>query len=116
MKDFWNLPQIGIYEDMHMASPEAIRAQRQAELKDLAEYRQRHLQAIKDWSIPEKRAAIIARTEAEKQTAVEICKTMPADLIAVRTGHRITPTKIMFKPLPPKPSRWQRFKSWLGFK
>ena len=39
-------------------SPEAQRAQRLAELKDIAEYKRRHLEAIKAWSDPNKRAAI----------------------------------------------------------
>lgn len=55
-----------------MLSEETIRAQRLAELKDIAEWRAKRLQAIKDWSEPK---AVAER--AEKYQAGPIIKPPP---------------------------------------
>lgn len=64
----------GIYFSAFELSPETIKAQRLAELKDLAEYRQRHLKAIQDWSDPVKRAAMQAMAKVEEDQARGILK------------------------------------------
>lgn len=53
-----NDPIAGIIIQHQALSPEVERAQRMAELKNIAEYRARHLKAIQDWSDPVKRKAI----------------------------------------------------------
>ena len=52
--------------------PEVAKAQKMQELKDLAEWRARHLQQIKEWSDPVKRAERQAKTQAELQAAIEM--------------------------------------------
>lgn len=53
-----NDPIAGIIIQYQAISHEAERAQRMAELKNIAEYRARHLKAIQDWSDPVKRKKI----------------------------------------------------------
>ena len=64
--------EIGIFHMHQEISPEAIKAQRMAELRDIAEYRARHLKAVMDWSDPVKRATIIDRNEREIRHAQEL--------------------------------------------
>lgn len=68
------------YFFMDCISPEALRAQRLAELNDLAEWRQRHLRQIKEWSDPEKREKKIAKAKAEEEAARKITVEMADEL------------------------------------
>ena len=77
----------GIFWNFEELNPEYICAQRMAELKDLAEYRMRHLQAIKEWSDPVKRAKMKYHATAEEAEGRKKLKDIPADLVAVRTGE-----------------------------
>ncbi len=60
---------VGIFIQHEAISPEVQRAQRMAELKDIAEYRARHLKYITDWSDPVKRAKIQAEQAAAQAAA-----------------------------------------------
>lgn len=118
----------GIYWHMDVISPEAFKAQRMAELKDLAEFRARHLKAIQDWSDPVKRAEIQAKykvdeAEGKKQFA-EMFKDKegPAAeeayaLIAVQKdvgpNFRLKMIEKVKASLVPKPTRFQKFVKWL---
>lgn len=51
----------GVYHMHEEISPEAYKAQRLQELKDLAEWRARHLAQIQDWSSEEKRNERLAQ-------------------------------------------------------
>lgn len=56
----------------HELDPSVLRAQRMAELKDIAEWRRRRLNKIMEWSNPEKRAKILAASEREMGEAKRI--------------------------------------------
>jgi hypothetical protein len=109
----------GIFFHMEQASPEAMRAQRMAELKNLAEWRQRHLKELIEWSDPVKREAKKAQYAADEAAGREKLKDIPAEFVAVRTGFNIAPVgwmvKLIHKPLP-KLSWWRKLKHWLGFR
>ncbi len=49
--------------------PDTIRAQRMAELQDLAEYRARRLKAYQEWALAEKRCEIQAKAIEEEMVA-----------------------------------------------
>lgn len=53
-------------------SAEVIRAQRMAELEQIAKYRALKIQKYKEWADPEKRAEIQAQYEADRQAAIII--------------------------------------------
>lgn len=53
----------GLYHMHEEINPEVFAAQRLQELKDLAEWRSRHLQQIKDWSDVDKRNAKLIEHE-----------------------------------------------------
>ena len=57
-----------------MASPEAIKAQRQADLKGIAEWRQRKLHAYQDWADPVKREAIQMQAKMDLSEACMIAR------------------------------------------
>lgn len=105
---------IGIFEEMHQLNPDVIRKQRMHELKDLAEYRQRHLQPILDWSDPKKRAKMKYEWEIERIDSTEKLKEIPAEKIAVREGKTIkgfVPGE--FVAVVQRNTWWWRFKLWL---
>lgn len=66
----------GIIFETQVASPEACKAQKMAELKNLAEYRAGKLQKYVEWSKPEAIAARyaehLAAAEAARQKAAEV--------------------------------------------
>lgn len=72
-------PVPGIIFEVQSISPEVERAQRLAELKDIAEYRQRHLKYIQEWSDPIKRAAKQAQYAKELEEAKIIFATQIAE-------------------------------------
>lgn len=115
MKDFWDLSVVGIYDHMNLATPEAMKAQRQAELEQMAKYRSKRLQEYKDWSEPVKREAKKEAFRKEEEKCRPLMANIPAEQVAVQTGKRLEVTKMIFKPLP-KLSFWQKMKRWLGFK
>lgn len=106
------LNEIGIYFHMDQISPEAFKAQRQAELAAMAEYRQRHLQQVIEWSDPVKRAERLlqyAKDEAEGRSKL---KDIPAELIAVRTKETPFTLGLTYKK-PFKLSWWRKVINWL---
>lgn len=102
----------GEYFFMEQLSPEVQRAQRMAELEQLAKYRALKLQKIKDWSDPVKRAetqAQYAKDEAEDRAKL---KDIPAELVTVRTN--ITNSTFTLSYITkPKLTLFQRMKLWL---
>ncbi len=109
-----NDPIPGIIMQVDAISPETERAQRMAELKNIAEYRARHLQYIKDWSDPDKRAKIQAVHAVEERQARESLAGESVDNYRVRTVQggmsRIVMTEIV-KPTP-KLSWYKRLLNW----
>lgn len=106
---------------MEQLSPEVIRAQRQAELADLAKFRARHMQAYKDWTDPVKRAALIVKTEAESEKAREEIRARTYEenvaeysKIAVRTDKPTFSFTLINKPKPKPLTRFQRMKRWIS--
>lgn len=108
-----------------MPSAEAFRAQRMAELEQMAKYRALKLQQYKDWSDPIKRAAFQAKIKADEAIAkVELREMFKGDpdieyaKIAVRplTEEQVLTFKMspLYK-IPPNISqtRWQRLWRWL---
>lgn len=73
-----NDPIQGIIMQVDAISPEVERAQRMAELKDIAEYRARHLRAIQEWSIPELRL----KRQAQYARELEEAKLIFAEQVA----------------------------------
>lgn len=93
---------------MEQISPEAFKAQRMAELKDIAEWRARHLQYVKDWSDPVKRAQIqadIAFAEKVARKIESMREVLPAQ--PLRPLADILTIVPVFKPQPKK-------RSWLA--
>lgn len=62
--------------NVNQINPEVERAQRQAELKDMMEWRGRRLAAYKAWSQPEAVAERKAKHEAEAAAALELGQQM----------------------------------------
>lgn len=62
------------FEAYEAISPEAAMAQRLAELRDVAEFRQRHARAYKEWSKPENIDLRKAQAELEAPRALEAGK------------------------------------------
>lgn len=58
-----------LFSEVHALSPETIRAQRMAELAQMAKYRRGKLQEYVDWSSPEKRDERIKKAQAEEMAA-----------------------------------------------
>lgn len=99
-------------------SPEVIRAQRQAELAAIAEYRARKVQAYKDWADPEKREAMKKEAEEQQKSSREELAGKYIDDYRVRTVKGDT---FIGKPLQmsapytkvvPKQTWWQRLLAW----
>lgn len=109
---------IGIIIQHEAISPEVVRAQRLAELKDIAEYRARHLKAIQDWSDPVKRKKIQDEHAAAERAAREEMAGKDIDPYRVRTvknqtfiaplTFKVTP---IVKPLLKRPW-WRRLLDW----
>lgn len=70
-------PQAWVFQHMDQFSPEAFKAQRMQELKDIAEYRARHLKFIKGWSDPEIRAKLQAKHAREVEEAQRLVAANP---------------------------------------
>lgn len=88
-----------------------LEAQRMQELRDLMEYRKRHLRQIIDWSDPIKRAKMQYHYVVEETEGRKKLKDIPAEKVMVRTGaslkQRELPTFI-------KRLTWfQRFMRWM---
>lgn len=110
MKDREPLVYYSLYESI---SPEVAKAQRMAELEQIAKYRRLKLQQYQDWSDPVKHAAIIAAYNKERAEAYTKLGDIPAEHIAVRTGRKYFRDLNPFpKPLPvstpKKPTFWER--------
>lgn len=111
----------GYVSHFQQLDPEVIRAQRLQELKDVAEWRARRLQAYKDWADPEKREAMKAKVakemldEREKLSGTFIddyrVRTVRQDRFIDGLSERIKVTPIV-KPLP-KRKWWQRLLDWI---
>lgn len=90
-------------------------AQRMQELKDVAEFRKRHLQRVMDWADPVKRAVIkeeYAKRESEDRLKL---KDIPAELVSVRSFSPQLNLRLITRPLGEvKPTRWKRFKTWIS--
>lgn len=65
-------PIPGIIHEARVMDIETLRAQRQQELKDIAEWRMRRLQQIIDWSDPVKREQRKAQAALEREQAEKI--------------------------------------------
>jgi len=97
-------------------SPAAYKAQRMAELEQMAKYRALKLQAYKDWSVAEKREKIIKQAEADLTEARAIYAATPPkearlEFARLEDRIRITPKPMVTFEITRKPSLWQRFKS-----
>jgi hypothetical protein len=115
----------GIHQSQFMLSPEAIKAQLMAELKDLAEYRKRHLQAVMDWSDPVKRSEmefagvkykdIKVKEEESREELKKAFKDEDPEVayakFAVRSDK--SPLHLRLIPVVPSKTRWQRFIAWI---
>lgn len=98
----------GIFQMFEEISPEAIRAQRMAELNDLAKYRARRLRFYMDWADPVMRAKLQEETAAQEHFARTLYEQREPDkmtsLHLFADAVKITP---IFKPVPKK-------RSWLA--
>jgi hypothetical protein len=109
-----NVP--GIHFNMFELSPEVIRAQRQAELENLAKYRAQKLESYTKWSDPVEGAKWRDEIAKEETVSREKLIEIPAELVAVRTGgahFEIAPCLKFIEPTA-KPSVWQRVKNFFA--
>ena len=100
------------HEDL---SPEVIRAQRMAELEQMAKYRYAKMEAYRDWADPVKRAAMKMRAEAEALAArnkmagklVDDYRVRPKDAWMLDDWHH----KVLITPItkPVIKTRWYQF-------
>lgn len=107
--------------EAYQINPEAVRAQRMAELKDIAEYRARRLQAIKDWSVAEKRETIQRKAQEELRIAKDLWTHMVAEDLnklemhmpsdADKFANKIL-VRVLEKATPHKPW-WRKVLDWL---
>lgn len=110
----------GIHFNMFQISPEVMRAQRQAELEQIAKYRAIKIAKYQKWSDPIEGEKWRAEIKAEEQESRKELHKIPADLISVRTKDANVPFPFEMKPLlKPQPSavtqtRWARIKSWFA--
>lgn len=110
----------GIFQHVELLSPDVIKAQRMAELAQIAKYRAEKLQKYKDWSDPVKRAEMIKEmqyTQEAQTTAREDMAGKYIDDYRVRTvmNETFVPLKLNQTPITkPKLTRFERFKSWLN--
>lgn len=105
----------GIYYHMDVISPEAFKAQRMAELEQMARYRAMRLQHYKDWADPVKRKIIQTKFKAEEIEARKKLPDIPADLISVRRFDKsLTITKlVMLEPKTKTLTLFQKIKNWV---
>lgn len=116
----------GLYLAYDLPSPEAYKAQRMAELEQMAAYRKLKLKQYQDWADPVKRAAFQAQVKAEEDQARFLLGEMFKDSdpnfsyakIAVRPlteeaqlVFKIAPLQVL--PKIPRLTRTQRIKRWL---
>lgn len=126
----------GVYHMHDEISPEAYKAQRIQELKDLAEWRARHLAQIQDWSKDETRMARKAEHElnelVSRQIANERARNDPNYIPSLMSakewkpmggtgfGERPVYEKIKWRDLPSlikepkKPSLWKRIRNLIA--
>ncbi len=109
----------GIFMQHEAISPEVERAQRMAELKNIAEYRASKLRYIQEWSDPVKRAKIQAEHAAAEKKARESLEGKYIDDYRVRTVKNevfvgTLNAIVTMKPIAkPKMPWWERLLAWL---
>lgn len=104
--------ETGIFQQADMISPEAFKAQRMAELRQLARYRAEKLQKYIDWSNPEKRAELQQQLKMELEEAQEQVETMDiSPHMVFRELDALMKIKPLIKPLPPK-KKWYQYQ-WM---
>lgn len=111
----------GIHFNMFQLDPAVIRAQRQAELENIAKYRAQRLASYKKWSDPIEGPKWREEIKKEEQECRKELDKISADLIAVRTRPKNEPFPFEMKPLL-KPTtqsavtqtKWTRIKSWFA--
>lgn len=114
---------IGIFSQFEQLSPEVMRAQRQAELENIAKYRAERLQFYLDWSDPEKRAKLQAEHAAGEKAAREEMTGKYIDDYRVRTvknevfleGLQLKVNEVSYPP-PVKRTWWRRICDWVAEK
>lgn len=98
----------------HELDPAVLRAQRMQELKDLAEWRARRLQAFRDWSDPVKRAARQEQAARELEAAhkrwAEMAEEERAPLKLKSFFERVSVRQVA---PPPRKKLYQRLWLWL---
>lgn len=110
----------GFVSQIACLSPDVLRAQKMAELRNQAAYNAAKLQMYKDWADPEKRAAMQADAKRELDRAVEEAKFMEAQNQAVfeipeyRKLEDMVKVKEFVKPVeePKKEGIFERITSW----
>ncbi len=109
--------QIGIFYEAHTISPEAFKAQRQAELADIAEFRRRRLTAIKKWGEDSAHRdvmkAVIAAEERQARREVAAEAQRFAKMYDEQDRKQVGSVTPTYKP-PFKPSLIERLADWLG--
>lgn len=95
----------GVYHMHEEISPEAYKSQRLQELKDLAEWRQRHLAQITEWSSEEKRLERIAKHLVEEAASRATWKPDEHLNVIGDPTFRVTPIK---RPNTNKKSWWAK--------
>lgn len=111
----------GYVSQIASLSPEVIKAQRIAEIENIAKYRAIKLQKYKDWADSEKRAAMQAEAKRELEMAIQEAKFMESQNSAIfeipeykKLDQMIKITPFV-KPVeePKKEGLLQRITSWL---
>jgi hypothetical protein len=110
----------GIFASVDQISPEAFKAQRMQELKDIAEWRQRRVAAYQAWSTPEAIAERKAKHEAAAPAALELGRQLSAIAEhqiaeAKKDAPRLKLAGISVTPVirPVRRTWWQRLLAWL---
>lgn len=101
--------EIGIFQHMDMISPEAYRAQRMAELQQLANYRARKLKRYQEWSDPEKRALIQNQARADEEEAKHFYASLEHEPqhVVFKQLDELMKIRPLIKPQPPKKKWYQ---------
>jgi hypothetical protein len=103
-----------VVDQAFQLSPEAAKAQKEAELRDLAEWRARHLKEIIAWSDPVKREAKKALAKQEEEFGRGLLDTIPSDLLAVRTGKSLSERVTIREIFKASPKGWfDRVLDWI---
>lgn len=104
---------LGFVHQMEQVSPEVHKAQRMAELEQIAKYRALKLQKYKDWADPVLRQAWQDEAKYQERFGRELFEAtrVPYEKIGVReNAPKLTTTPIYRAPTPaPKRSRLRRF-------